>query len=152
MPPAKQSDWKNEPLPAKRTCVPLDRSFSAEEMRLIKRGLMPQQQEDKWFIYWAQGTLWMHRSWTGYCVYSVRFEPDGYGQRMVSALVNREPEQYSELDDSLDARRIPYLIDFLLLGRHSEFPSNETCPDTRVIQQWSQVGRAMLTDEPDEED
>ena len=29
--------------------------------------------EDKWFIYWENDTLFFHRSWTGVCVYIVRF-------------------------------------------------------------------------------
>ena len=33
--------------------------------------------EDKWFIYWKEGMLFFQRSWTGFCIYVVRFAADG---------------------------------------------------------------------------
>jgi len=32
-------------------------------------GLVPEEIEDKWFIYWEDDTLFFHRSWTGNCIY-----------------------------------------------------------------------------------
>jgi hypothetical protein len=151
MPPTKPTDWRNEPLPAKRTYVALDRKFSADEMRKIKLGLMPQQQEDKWFLYWDDSRLWMHRSWTGFCLFVVRFEADGDGARMVGAEVNREPEQYSATDDERDAQMISYLIDVLLLGRDAQYPSAPAAGELGALEQWSMVGRAMLRERPEEE-
>jgi hypothetical protein len=65
--------------------------------------------------------------------------------------VNRDPEQYSETDDSHDVEMIDFLIDVLLLGRRAEFPSDESDPEKRVLSQWSQIGRAMLDDEPEDQ-
>ena len=47
---AVQSDWQNEPLPMSRATVRLDHRFTKEEMAKIRRGLVPQEMEDKWFI------------------------------------------------------------------------------------------------------
>ena len=82
--------WKTEDLPARRTSVPLDRAFSREEMERIRHGVVPEEMEDKWFIYWRDDALFFHRSWTGYCVYVVRFVPDGEIWRMTRADVNRD--------------------------------------------------------------
>jgi hypothetical protein len=70
---AKPTDWKTEALPSLKSTIRLDRTFSPDEMNLIKRGLVPEEMEDKWFIYWKDGTLFFHRSWTGYCLYAVHF-------------------------------------------------------------------------------
>jgi hypothetical protein len=145
---AKESDWQTQPLPSQRSTIPLDRRFSSAEIQRLRSGLVPEEMEDKWFIYWQDDTLFLHRSWTGFCVYVVRFAPEGDAYRMVEAEVNRDPEQYRETNDDRDARMISYLIDVLFLGRQADFPSDEPDSEKTALQQWSQVGRAMLGQRP----
>jgi hypothetical protein len=145
---AKESDWQTQPLPSQRSTIPVDRRFSSAEIQRLRSGLVPEEMEDKWFIYWQDDTLFLHRSWTGFCVYVVRFAPEGDAYRMVEAEVNRDPEQYRETNDDRDARMISYLIDVLLLGRQADFPSDEPVSEKTALQQWSQVGRAMLGQRP----
>lgn len=149
---AKPTDWKTEPLPSQRATILLDQTFSQKETNRIRRGLVPEEMADKWFIYWQDDALFFHRSWTGFCIYIVRFAKDGDGRKMVDACVNRDPEQYAETSDEQDAKMISYLIDVLLLHRDSTFPSNETSSEKNVLMNWSQVGRAMLRQHPDDED
>lgn len=85
------------------------RSFSAEEFARLQRGLLPEQMEDKWFIVWQDDALWCHRSWTGLCVYCLRFAEDD-GRHVVSeALVNRDPKQYGASDEH-DLGTLDYLL------------------------------------------
>ena len=149
MKPATSEDWNTKPLSAKRTSISLDRSFSQAEMDRIKQGLIPAQMEDKWFIYFDNNTLYLHRSWTGYCIYVVRFSDKGDSWHMTEADVNRDPDQHKATDDKHDSQMISYLVDVLLLHREAEFPSDETSSEKRVLQTWSQVGRAMLGEYPD---
>ena len=100
----------------------LDRMFSPQDMDRIRRGVVPEAMEDKWFIYWKEDMLFFHRSWTGFCTYVVRFAADGDAWMMMQADVNRDPRQYQETDTDRDARLIAYLIDVVLLHRHVEFP------------------------------
>ena len=144
----KQSDWQTQPLPAEKSTVPLDRRFSEDEVQRLRLGLVPQEMEDKWFVYWQDDTLFFHRSWTGNCIYAVRFARDGDSYRMVEADVNRHPDQYTETDDDRDARLISYLIDVLLLAREAPFPGDEVDPQRQAIMKWSLVGRAMLGEHP----
>jgi len=74
---AKPADCKTEASPSKKTTVHLDRTFSPQEMEHIRRGLVPEQMEDKWFIYWQDDTLFFHRSWTGSCIHCCPFHPRG---------------------------------------------------------------------------
>ena len=148
---AKPTDWKTEALPAKRTTVRLERSFTPEEMDRIRRGLIPKQMEDKWFIYWKDDTLFFHRSWTGFCVFIARFVADGEISRMVEAEVNRDPGQYAETDDRRDAETISFLVDLLLLRRRPVPPSDGAPGAKQAFRTWSQVGRAMFDQHPDDE-
>ena len=103
--------------------MPLDRGFSASETQRLRKGLVPIDMDDRWFIYWEDDRLFFHRSWSGFCVYVVRFTPTGDGSRMIEAHVNRDPEQYTETRDAHDAKMISYLIDILLLQNEAAFPS-----------------------------
>ena len=120
---AEPSDWQTTPLPDKRIKIVLDRQFSTEEIQRMLAGLIPEAMEDKWFIYWHDDMLFFHRSWTGFCIYVVRFAADGDGYRMIEADVNRDPEQYPEVGVERDAKIISFLIDVVLLRRPGEFPS-----------------------------
>lgn len=146
--PARPSDWKTFPLPAKRTTIRLNRTFSREEMKQIRQGVVPQQMEDKWFIYWQEDTLYFHRSWTGFCLYVVHFTTTEEGCRMTKAEVNRDPEQYGGIDDEKDAAIISWLIDLLLLHRRASSPFGEVPQEKGVLQEWHFVGRAMLGEHP----
>lgn len=114
----KKSDWKIKPMPRSlRTAVVLDRRYSCDQMALIRRGHYPEEMSDHWFMYFEKDRLYVHRGWTGHCIYAIRFVPDDDGFRMVNALVNRNPKQYRETDDSVDAREIPDLISEILLNQ-----------------------------------
>jgi hypothetical protein len=146
---AVSTDWKTKRLPAKQTTVLLDRSFNSEEMGKIKKGLIPQQMEDKWFIYYDSGKLFFHRSWTGFCLYVVSFVEDGQNGSMTKADINRNPIQYTETNDEKDIKMISFLIDILLLHHPAKFPTDEASSDKRLLMEWSFVGRAMLGKHPE---
>ena len=117
-------------------------------MQQIRAGLIPEEMEDKWFIYWQDDTLFFHRSWTGFCIYVVHFVKDGDCYRMRKAELNRNPKQYEETSDAKDVSLISYLIDVLLLHKEAEFPSDLSDSAGAAVAEWSQVGRAMLGQHP----
>ena len=141
------SAWKTRTLPARRASVTLDRVFSQEDMDRIHRGVVPETMDDKWFIYWTEGALYFHRSWTGFCIYVVHFAAEGDVWRMLLADVNRDPRQYEETDTDRDARLIASLIDVLLLHRHVAFPPAGS-PRASALANWGVVGRAMMGRHP----
>ena len=145
---AQPSDWQTEAMPASHAVLTLDRLFSPAEMAQIRLGLIPEAMEDKWFIYWLDDTLHCHRSWTGSSIYVVHFAIAGDAARMVSAEVSRDPTQYKGTSDEHDRALISYLIDILLLGLPSDYPSEEPDPGKRALQGWSEVGRALLGEGP----
>lgn len=47
----KREDWKTEPLPHQYVTLRFILQFSVGDMEQIRKGLLPRQMEDKWFIY-----------------------------------------------------------------------------------------------------
>ena len=73
--------------------------------------------EDKWFIFFESNTLYIHRSWTGFCIYQVHFAREGKALRATHAEANRHPEQYSNTSYTEDVDQIHFVIQrFLLTG------------------------------------
>lgn len=119
---ATSKSWKTKRLPAERARLPLERSFDAAEWQALRQGLIPEEMEQKWFIYESRGWLSFHRSWTGICIYRLRFRPRGAGVEIVEAWVNRNREQYFCADDRYDAAIVTYLLDSLLLKKDATWP------------------------------
>ena len=84
-------DWETKPMPELFETFVLARSFSDDEMNVLRCGHIPCAMEDKWFWCMEGDTLWVHRSWTGNCIYKIDFKEDNH--HIVT--VNRDPEQYT---------------------------------------------------------
>lgn len=122
---ATRDSWKTQPMPDARARVPYARSFDAGEYARLQRGLVPQQMEDKWFIYYEAPRLYLHRSWTGVCVYAVTLREEGDRAIVEESWVNRAPDEYGEADAAYDARMLAFLVDRLLLGLLAAFPMRD---------------------------
>ena len=149
---ARASDWKTQTLPSTRAAIELRRVFSNDEVNHLRRGFLPEEMEDKWFIYWQDDTLFFHRSWTGYCIYVAHFQCIDGEWRLIGAEANRDPEQYHLSSDHQEAKMIDYLIDLLLLRRSASFPSEGCSPGESALKTWSSVGRAMFGQFPDDDE
>ncbi len=73
-PIATRESWKVRESSGPFSVLPYDQEFSTHEFQQICRGLIPSEMEDKWFIYFEEPWLHLHRSWTGELVFRVRFE------------------------------------------------------------------------------
>ncbi len=125
---AARHDWRTEPLPRQRATLTIGRAVSADEITRIRRGLVPEEMEQKWFLFYEGDRLYCHRSWTGYCIYVAHFARRGDTSLLTHAEVNRDPEQYTETDDRHDAQILNYLLDSLLLGAAAEWPVRDEDP------------------------
>ena len=106
--PAVRSDWKTKPMPAQNDTFVLHRSFTDEQMNVLRFGNIPEAMEDKWFWYMEGSVLYAHRSWTGFCIYRIEFQEDNH--HLVT--VNRDPEQYKGTDIEEDRKSLNNLLDW----------------------------------------
>lgn len=107
--------WQHEPIDnPKRIDIALyftDRQFSK-----LTKGIIPQQMEDKWFIFYENEWLYFHRSWSGFGIYKAHLikEQDGYLVKEFWA--ERNQERYKNEDDNTDIKNFSHLIALGLLG------------------------------------
>ena len=103
--------------------IPFEAHYSAAEFTLIRKGLVPEVMEDKWFIYHEGGSVFFHRSWTGAAVFRVDFQEGRDGFAVAGAVCAREIIEAGE--SAHQARIVAFLIGNLLLGRSLPFPVPE---------------------------
>jgi hypothetical protein len=140
---ATQNAWKTLTAPQRKEPLTFEAQYSNVEAKKLKQGLIPQQMEDKWFVYFADGWLNFHRSWTGAQIYALRLEESPTGVTVIESWVNREPEQYKASDTAYDRKLLAFIIDSLLLNKDAVFPvraGDENLP--AGVAQHSAVGRA----------
>lgn len=122
-PIARREDWVGGLLPARRNRLAFERTVTPAEMARIARGFIPTVQEQKWFAYLEDGTLHLHRSWTGLAIYRLHFAPvpgkPGHW-RVMQAEVNRHPRQYTQQRDDEDVAILRDLVDGMLIGYGEE--------------------------------
>lgn len=103
---ATSKDWTTLPMPEKHDEFSFRRHFTEEQMNLLRKGFIPEEMEDKWFWYFEDSRLYIHRGWTGFCIYIVSFEEDD----LLRVCVNRSPEQYRETESEKDMKKLNDLL------------------------------------------
>ena len=111
---ATRDSWKINPLPEARKALNVQKTYSLGEFARIESGLIPLEMEQKWFIFFEDRWLYLHRSWTGYCIFKVRFSPKRDQYEIAEVWANRDSEQYTQTDDKADAELLLILIDQLI--------------------------------------
>jgi len=126
---ATRQSWPNlKPFPAQYSRLSIERAYTEQEYERISLGLVPQRMEDKWFIFMDGNTLYVHRSWTGLCIYQLTLAKEGTAYVVSKAYANRDESQYPGGNDPYDARLLVYLIDHLLLQKSMPMPIPPNLP------------------------
>ena len=123
------SSWNIKPMPEDQKELPLSGVYTEEEFEKISYGFLPQDQQDKWFIYLEGEWLNFHRSWTGACIFKLEIVLNNCKYHAIKAVVNRDPEQYRSTNDEQDVKLIAFLIDQLLLNRFAVLPTPQNMSD-----------------------
>ena len=109
--------WRTKPLPQRYEALGFQATYNDLEVAKLKRGFMPRSMDDKWFIYFADGWLYFHRSWTGTRIYWLRLEDAVGGLKVAESYVNREPREWMGADTAWDLEVLNDVINNFLLGR-----------------------------------
>jgi O-acetyl-ADP-ribose deacetylase (regulator of RNase III) len=129
---ARPGDWKTKPMPEPRATIRVRRVFSHEDMARLREGLLPEEMEDKWFVVWEGGELHLYRSWTGNHVYTVRFEPAPWGERIAEVVINADPAQVKSGDAA--GQTLLWVLDVVVLGRSLRSLGARTRPPEIVLE------------------
>lgn len=142
---ATHDDWQLTPMPERRLRLRWERTFTDDEYARLRLGHIPREMEDRWFIYMEpcgdHDDLYFHRSWTGYCIYSVRLERIGPRYTVAATYVNRESTQYRSMSEASDLAILEeMLIDGLLLAKPARLGPDDLLRHLRSIHGAGQEG------------
>ncbi len=141
--PVTRTDWKTQPLSEPFAEVDLDIEVSEGVMERIRLGLLPEQMEDKWFLYYEHPHLHAHRSWTGFAAFILTFEQRGSAWRIVGAKISQDPAHvnFATVEEGIHAALETVAV--CLLG-----DSPKDLGDNPTIH-WGAYGRAILGEGPE---
>lgn len=106
---AKRDSWKHSKI-GKNKPLDLHANYINSEFSLISMGSIPSEMEDKWFIFFEGSWLYIHRSWSGRCIYQVRFDENN---GIAEALISTEDPEYNSMSEESNILLLRYLIDGL---------------------------------------
>ena len=106
---ATRDDWEIFDMPEKHDTFTIKNKFSKEQIENLSYGHIPDEMEDRWFSYMEDNKMYIHRSWSGICVYVLSFRKHS---KKIDVTVNRDPEQYSCTDNDEDTEILQQLLDW----------------------------------------
>ena len=109
--------WRIESMPDATVRLEVDRIFTQEEYQYLQRGQIPRDMDDRWFTYFENNWLFLHRSWTGHCIYKVHLEPCEEGCKIAEAWSNGDPSQFRALTPESRKKTLLGLLDNLASGK-----------------------------------
>jgi hypothetical protein len=113
----KKADFKNlREMPQSSEVFNLDWHLNQNQLEKLKNGFAASDMDQKWNIYFDDGKLYLHRSWTGSCIYiaDVFEQKDGSGL-ITTVTVNRNKDEYNFSSAEADKNLIRKIIQFQLL-------------------------------------
>ncbi len=133
---ATSTSWKNRQPFNDGVPLPYSAVFDDQQLTLLKVGLIPRVMENKWFIYYDEPHLFLHRSWTGLPVFRLTLKCGATGAEVVEALYSTQLANAPGLDVTYQARLLDFLISNLLLGQRKPFPvpSNVNQANRKLLQ------------------
>ncbi len=139
--PVVRTDWMTLTMRGPTEWVPLHIPVEEQAFELIRLGLLPLQMEDKWFIFFEDPVLHLHRSWTGYETFRILVSPSPEGRCIQGVLVSRDERECKYPEGAAAAHIALDTVAALLLGN-----SYEASDD--VVNKWHGIGRALLGEGP----
>ena len=106
---ATKNDWQITSMPVLNTSFQIKRHFSEAQMYALSKGSIPCDMDDRWFFYREDDCLYMHRSWSGFCIYIIHLNPT---TDVHTVIANRDPKQYSCDDVDVDTQIVNELLDW----------------------------------------
>jgi len=142
---------KNEPLDLPKN-ISISLKFSDLHVLKLKRGLIPQEMEDKWFIFYENDWLYFHRSWTGQGIFKTQLIKEQEGYSIKEFWAERNEIKYRNTDDTEDRETLCFLIadGLLKIDVREIYANNNMTSEADMMKGWSKFG-SMLFYPPSED-
>ena len=121
--PVTRASWKGElSFPQTSSALSYDDTFSKSEFSRLALGYFPKDMDDRWFVYFENDTLYLHRSWTGDCMYRLRFATTPEGWCVREARVAGDPASRKGSSSEFEVGLLRWLLRAVLLGQDVPYP------------------------------
>ncbi|MGV3611487.1 MAG: ADP-ribosylglycohydrolase family protein [Fluviicola sp.] len=95
---ATKDTWKVLPMSIPEK-FDIDIEFNEIEFEKIKVGLIPDSMDDKWFVYFEDGWLYLHRSWTGHLIFKANIQAVSNGNYVIKAFYAEQDKERWKVDN-----------------------------------------------------
>ena len=110
------AEWHTKPMSGPTVRFDFDRTFTPGEMERVRKGFVPEEMEEKWYIVFRGDKLDFHRSWSGDHIYSMEIDDAG---RVTGVIAARDPASYTDENREHDRSLVRSLLDTYVLRRLS---------------------------------
>ncbi|HYF63443.1 MAG TPA: hypothetical protein VD886_11555 [Herpetosiphonaceae bacterium] len=126
----KREYFSPSPPADERIQLRIRKTYTPDEYHQICLGIAAKDMDDKWNAYVEDDWLYIHRSWTRFCIFEVQFALTHEGYAIAEAWVNRG-KQYRSQDAGYDAQFCLSAINMVLWNHgwgdwpHEPYPLTE---------------------------
>ncbi|WP_345950040.1 hypothetical protein ABDD95_01015 [Mucilaginibacter sp. PAMB04274] len=92
----------------------LNTKMSDQEYEALVHGFWPKDMEDRWLMYVEAEWVYLHRSWTGHCVFKARVEVHGNLHVLTTLHINRDVSQYKSTNLGADIDEFNSVLNSLI--------------------------------------
>ncbi|WDF80815.1 hypothetical protein PQ469_12435 [Mucilaginibacter sp. KACC 22773] len=114
MKPTNEHDWKAIPFPFEHEKIILNKVLTNEGYNALILGHRPHGMDDRWFVYCKDSWLYLHRSWTGYCIFKIKLDMIDGNYKLTEAHLSRDQDQYRSSSKESDIEVINLVIDLVI--------------------------------------
>ncbi len=110
---ATSSDWNTEAMPSspdEMSEMAFDFIIPPDAMKIIRKGHIPEAQEDHWFMYCDDEYIRYFRSWTGMCAFEAHYKKVDTGYLVDYLKMNHALAEFGVNGDEAGAALFCYLL------------------------------------------
>jgi len=137
-----KDEWKTNEF-SKPHIIKANFHITESQYAKIRLGLLPLQMEDKWFVYFCDGRIHLHRSWTGDKIFEAEIHKGDSYYYISEIIVERNGEKNSNTNDDEEIRAFKFLIARGLLGLNAKHLIETDSPED-AVRAFSNFGNLIL--------
>lgn len=110
---ATSADWNIESMPESKeeiSTIKLAIPIPEEAMAILRKGHIPEAQEDHWFMYCDEEYIRYYRSWTGMCAFVAHYHKEGDGYFIDELTINHALAEFGVNGDEAGGELFRYLL------------------------------------------
>jgi len=109
-----RDDWRVFDMPVTYETSLLNKELNAAEYQALLMGFLPRDMDDRWFMYANEGYVYLHRSWTGHCIFRLKIEVIKDDCLLTELRINRDTDQYKSTNVEVDKREVDSILSYLI--------------------------------------